>query len=108
MRNILLIVAFSLIVCGCTKDKQPKDILEREKFESLYVELLDSAAITERDSANISISTTAQRILNRREITLAQLKATVGYYNEDSERWKEFYGGVVKKVNEQYTKNPTR
>ncbi len=100
MKNVFLILILTIFASACRRDKQPKDVLDKEKFESLYVELLDSSAVAEKDSAGLKISPTAQRILERRQISIDQLKTTVNYYNADSKRWKLFYEGVVKKVNE--------
>lgn len=107
MKNVFLIVALTILACACRGDKLPKNLIDKDKFEALYIELLDSAA-ADKDSANVKLKPTAERILERRQVSIDQLKATVNYYNADSKRWKLFYEDVVKKVNEQSLKNTTR
>ncbi len=105
MKNTLTFLVVMMVAWACRGNKQPKDVIDQEKFESIYVELLDSASTIQPDSLNVPINPTAARILERHQVSLDQLKATVNYYNADTKRWKLFYEEVVKKMNEQTLKN---
>lgn len=108
MTTVFRFVLLMMLVWGCKGEKQPKDMIEKEKFEAIYVELLDSASRVEKDSADVTMSPPAARILKRHQVSVDQLKATVNYYNADTKRWRLFYEDVVKRVNEQSLKNTTR
>lgn len=98
----MLIFFFS--VCSCSKKESPTSAIEKEKFESAYIELLDSAQVIQSAPTDSTLSPAAERILKRREVSAAQFKATVRFYNADTKKWKEFYEEVMKRVVERGTK----
>lgn len=108
MKNVFMLVTLMAVAWACRGEKQPKDVIDMDKLETIYVELLDSASGVQKDSSNITISPTAERILARHQVSIDQLRATVNYYNEDTKRWKLFYENVVTKVNQSSLKNTSR
>ena len=108
MKNVFMLVTLVVVAWACRGEKQPKDVIDMDKLETIYVELLDSASGVQKDSSNITISPMAERILARHQVSIDQLRATVNYYNEDTKRWKLFYENVVTKVNQSSLKNTSR
>ncbi len=106
MKKVLAVwLVLLAVVLGCGEGKLAEGVLEREKFSAIYVELMDSAAVIQKDSVAVQITPTTARILNRHQVTIDQLKRTVDYYNADTKTWKLFYEDVTKKVNERSMKN---
>lgn len=103
LRRILMkkILALCALLASCSPNQNPAaGTIAPEKFEAIYIELLDSAAIAAPSATDSALSPTAERILQRHEVTIAQFKATVARYNTDTRKWQEFYENVVKKYHE--------
>ena len=106
MRHAFVVTLILLITSSCSQKQQGKSVFEKEKFEAIYVELLDSSAVSQPASSDSTLSPTAKRILERHEVSIEQFKATVNYYNSDTKEWKEFYEDVVKRIDERSIKKP--
>jgi hypothetical protein len=98
------ILALLLLLASCSQNQNPASTIASDKFEAIYLELLDSAAIAQPSATDSTLSPTAERILHRHEITVEQFKATVASYNADTRKWKEFYENIVKKYDERSKK----
>ncbi len=106
MRHAFVVTLLLLITSSCSQKQQAENLIDKEKFEAMYVELLDSAAVAQPASSDSTLSPTAKRILERHEVSIEQFKATVNYYNSDTKEWKEFYEDVVKRIDERSIKKP--
>ena len=101
-RFLILILIFSTY--SCSKKEPRTDVIEKERFEEVYVELLDSAQVIQSAPMDSTLSPVAERILDRHEIPIEQFKATVRFYNADAKKWKEFFEDVVKRIDERRNK----
>ena len=104
MRPAFVITLLLLITSSCSQKQQANNIIDKEKFEAMYVELLDSAQVIQSSPADSTLSLIAARILKRHEASPEQFKATVQFYNSDTKRWKEFYENVVTRIDERSIK----
>lgn len=102
--NRFLIPILILSTCSCSKEEPRSAVVEKDKFESVYVELLDSAQVIQSAPTDSTLSPVAERILKRHEIPIEQFKATVRFYNADAKKWKEFFEDVVKRIDERRNK----
>jgi len=101
----MVFVLLAIVTYSCSENHPPKNIIDAERFEAIYVELLDSAVAVHRDSSNFKLSPTAARILSRHDATVTEMQSTISYYDLDTKRWKQFYENVVKDVNQKQAKN---
>jgi hypothetical protein len=106
MKKLCIVAALALF-WSCANKPQPDDVIDNERFESLYVELLDSASVGPPAISDSTLSPTAERILKRRDVNLKMFRATVRAYQSNPRRWKEFYENVVRRY-EQRNENPEK
>ncbi len=108
MKNLFILVGLALeglaIACSCNREMQSPEVIDREKFEAIYVELLDSAATSQPATSDSTLSPTAERILKRHNVDILRFRATVQAYNSDTKKWKEFYEDVVNRFEERKQK----
>lgn len=98
------IFPLTILLASCSHNQNPAGAIAPEKFEAIYIELLDSAAIAQPSSIDSTLSPTAERILQRHEVSIEQYKSTVASYNTDIRKWKVFYDDIVKKFDERSKK----
>ncbi|HEX2867480.1 MAG TPA: DUF4296 domain-containing protein [Ignavibacteriales bacterium] len=83
------IILFAFALNSCSDQKVIKD---DEKFAAFYVDLLLSS---EKNSGDINmVRSERQKIFARYDISMEEYKATLNYYSEKPERWKEFFDRV--------------
>jgi hypothetical protein len=95
-----LVLLLTVLLWGCSRDNQPQGILDEERFETIYIALLDSAQQVRATAVDSGAHPVALRILERYGATVEQFKATVAYYNSDTERWKDFFQRVIRRLEE--------
>jgi hypothetical protein len=94
-----LLLTFLLFAClSCADKNRTPNMLSRSEFESVYIELLDSASVNAQVPMDSVMSPATNRILRRRGILLSQFTATVLAFNDEPTKWKEFYESVTKKI----------
>lgn len=104
--NILSSIAVTLsLIAGCSRHQQPrKDIIPREKFVDLYVELLvagEGGKLSKIDSTlTPPHSPLLDTIYTKYGMTETQVRETIDDYSKDLRQWKNFYGEVIKKLEE--------
>lgn len=85
-------LGFILLVFALNSCTDRKVINDDEKFAAFYVDLLISS---EKNSGDINlVKSERQKIFSKYDITLEEYKATLNYYSEKPERWKEFFDRV--------------
>ncbi|MGE5351729.1 MAG: DUF4296 domain-containing protein [Acidobacteriota bacterium] len=85
----LAIILFVFALGSCSGRKV---ITDDEKFAAFYVDLLIAS---EKSSGDISmVKSERQKIFTKYDITLEEYKATLNYYSEKPERWKDFFDKV--------------
>ncbi|MGE5432412.1 MAG: DUF4296 domain-containing protein [Syntrophomonadaceae bacterium] len=83
------IILFVFALSSCSDRKVIKD---DERFAAFYVDLLISS---EKNSGDINqVKAERQKIFSKYDITLEEFKATLNYYSEKPDRWKEFFDKV--------------
>ncbi len=87
-----------LLLASCSQGGDQPGILDEDEFASAYVELLDSASAAKTDHPDSLLSPAAQRILERRDISVEEFNATVAEYNKDTKQWEAFYAQVIRKI----------
>lgn len=96
MKQILIAVILTQFL-SCTGKND--NAIDARKFEEMYVELLDSAAVIQASPDSI-VSPVAARILERHGTTAEQFRHTVKVYHADTRRWEEFYRNITKRMEE--------
>ena len=79
---------------GCNQNK----IIEEEKFIKIYTDL-----IIEKDTTSETSQlkdTVIKKVLSKHNVSLDDYKATVQYYNQDSERWEKFFAKAIANLEE--------
>lgn len=83
----IILLVFALGSCS-----ERKVIKDDEKFAAFYVDLLISS---EKNSGDINrVKSERQKIFSKYDISPEEYKATLSYYSEKPERWKEFFDKV--------------
>lgn len=83
----MFLLLISLYSCS-----DQKVIRDEEKFAAFYVDLLISS---EKSSGDLNlVKAERQKIFAKYDITMEQFKATLNYYSEKPDRWKEFFDKV--------------
>lgn len=89
-RFIIIFYLFSFFLLqSCTDDNTIQD---KEKFAKVYVDLLINEEQNRNDS--LKINSGKEIIFKRYGVTQKQYEATIEYYNQNPERWKEFFDDV--------------
>lgn len=89
----MLLLLLSLLT-GCSKNTPIKD---EGKFASVYVDILVSMEKNRGDMK--AIENARQKIFAQYDTSEEQYKATLEYYNQNPEKWKEFYTKVNDRIN---------
>lgn len=102
MKKLLTLLA-ACVITSCSKQESTNNVIPPEQFEKIYVELLDSTAVSKESESDTTLTPVAERILKRNNVTEAEFRATVQFYNADTKRWKEFYENVTRVYTERRT-----
>jgi hypothetical protein len=85
----LFFILYIFISLNCNEN----NIIEEDKFIQIYSDIIianDTISSPSQVSDSILLS-----ILNKHGETKDDYKATIEYYNEDSERWEKFFSKAV-------------
>lgn len=83
------IILFVFALSSCSDRKVIKD---DEKFAAFYVDLLIAS---EKSSGDVNVvKSERQKIFAKYDISPEEYKATLNYYSEKPERWKDFFDKV--------------
>ncbi|MFN0158790.1 MAG: hypothetical protein ACKVRP_12055 [Bacteroidota bacterium] len=104
----LLAISFFLIslvlVPSCSGTSGDGDVLELEQFVDVYVALLESKRdSTVTDSKQGSFNNPAQ-VMSEFGMVEEQVHRTINAYHLNPAKWREFYGLVVKRLDEKSKK----
>ncbi|MDH4068831.1 MAG: DUF4296 domain-containing protein [Ignavibacteria bacterium] len=87
-----------LAVAGCAVEQPPDDVLDQELFATVYAELVENErTLSQWTTYNIR-KYHPDSTLAKAGVTREQMVATMEYYNQEPERWQEFYLDVVKRL----------
>lgn len=93
---ILLVVVFSVISCSL-KDKE----IPMETFVNIYVDLVITKGMASVDGLTDSILVIEKETIYKKyDVTEAQIRNTIEFYNKDVHKWKAFYEAVTRKLEE--------
>ncbi len=100
---LILLFAFSTIfIASCKK----KNVIEKEKFAEVYVEILISQEKYKGDFAKADSS--RKVIYSKYEITDEQYHSTLENYGSDQKKWDDFFELVNKKIDELQKNNKNK
>lgn len=102
--SLLTILLVTLLACS-RKDSSPRPISD-ERFENVYLDLLDSMQTAQAAALDSLPTPVAERILKRHNVTLDEFKATVASYNAAAQKWKDFYEHVAAKMEQRIERKP--
>lgn len=102
--SLLIILLVTLLACS-RKDFSTRPISD-ERFEDLYIELLDSMHTTQPATLDSLPDPVSERILQRHNVSLEEFKATVAFYNAETRKWKDFYEHVAAKMEQRTERKP--
>lgn len=77
------------LIAGCNQDK----IIDENKFIMVYSDLIIAKDTT--SSQIQSSDAILKKILAKNKIEIADYKATIDYYNQDSQRWESFFSKTI-------------
>jgi hypothetical protein len=92
----LIILAATLTLASCEKQRPQEKLLEAERFTQIYVALLEEGIKHKNLSPDSARVFDAEAILSTFGATQEEFRATVRFYNQDLGRWKEFFSAVLK------------
>lgn len=84
----VLILTLALIA-GCNQDR----IIDEEKFIVIYSDFIIAKDTTSSQAQ--STDAILKKILAKNKIELTDYKATIQYYNQDSQRWESFFSKTI-------------
>ncbi len=88
----IFVTAGVILLTGCSD----KNVINEEKFVSIYTDLVIAGDTTSIKNNHKLLSL----ILKKHNVTLKKYKATINYYNESEENWRDFFDKVTAKVEE--------
>jgi hypothetical protein len=90
--TILITLVFLLLSFECSKEK----IIKEDKFVSIYSDMLiaqDTVLLT-----SVGVDSLRQAVFKKYNVTQELYKATLDYYNRDTDRWETFFDKVIAHV----------
>ncbi len=79
----------SLLLIGCNQNK----VLDEEKFIKVYTDIIiatDTAFINSKSNEKI-----INQVLIRNDVTIGDYKMTIQHYNQDPEKWEQFFSKAI-------------
>ena len=95
MKKLLTLLA-ACVTTSCSNQESSTNVIPSEQFEKIYIELLDSTGVNQESASDTTLTPVAERILRRNNVTEAEFRGTVQFYNADTKRWREFYENVTR------------
>jgi Domain of unknown function (DUF4296) len=93
LSNLSIILSlFLLFLFGCKNN----EVIEQDKMVLIYTDLMIAQDTSVVNDKNLdSLRTT---IFNRHNIAESDYEKTIGYYNEELERWEDFFDKVTSHI----------
>lgn len=99
-KQLLLLFIISVFFIGCRNE----DIVEDEnKFAAIYVDLVIVNETYQGDS--LLINSRTDSVFNAHGVTEKQYRSTIEYYQQDPERWEQFFEKADSYLREKKKKN---
>lgn len=83
---------FIILLSGCAKPS----LIDEDKLVIIYTELVIAQDTTSQQGEDFS--SIKQQILDKYEVTEGEYNETIEYYNEDPERWNEFFDKALARL----------
>jgi hypothetical protein len=98
MRPLSVIIPL-LFLFSCHKGDSARETLPREKFVSVYCDLLQEVQRSKNVGADPSTAEkNVAEVLHRAGVSKEDFEETARWYNADIERWKTFYEDVTREL----------
>ena len=106
MRSLFVIIPLFFLY-SCHTGNSAREVLPREKFVSVYCDLLQEV----QRSRNVGTDpSTAEKnvaeVLSRAGVTKEDFEETTRWYNIDIQRWKTFYEDVTRELERREVPTP--
>jgi len=88
-----------LLLCSCSSEKSSEKVLPDSTFVKFFADSLiisDEIKIGRMDSSQLRIK--IDSLYNKYRFTRDETAITLGYHQENIERWKTFYEKVIKQM----------
>jgi hypothetical protein len=83
---------FILLLSGCAKPS----LIDEDKLVIVYTELVIAQDTT--SSQGVDFNDIKQEIFDKYEVTEGEYNETIEYYNENPERWNEFFDKALARL----------
>jgi hypothetical protein len=94
-----LILILCLLMAGCHQNIQPAGTIERQKFITIYCDLLQESVRSRNSGADPKTAeANADSILARNGVTRAEFDSTTRWFNADVRRWRNFFDEAAKEL----------
>jgi hypothetical protein len=94
-----LILLVCLLAAGCQPSTPPAGTIERQKFISIYCDLLQESVRSRNSGADLKTAKdNADSILARNGVTRAEFDSTTHWFNADVRRWRSFFDDAAKEL----------
>ena len=93
---------FILLLCvSCHQTgSPPRGALSEDRFQSVYVALLEESEKNRALPADTARHFKADSIFRAFNTSESEFRATMGSYRSDPKKWQKFYEGVVRQLDE--------
>jgi hypothetical protein len=107
LRDALLVI-LGLAVISCSNRLEGEQVLTPEKFEEVYVALLEQAVSGKNAPADSAKTFDRDAILNTYGTSKKQYQLTVATYNQEYTKWREFFNEVTKRLDQNLKQEGSR
>jgi len=88
-----------LLITGCQRNAQPPGTIERQKFITVYCDLLQESVRSKNSGADPKTAeSNADSILARNGVTRAEFDSTTHWFNADVRRWRSFFDEAAREL----------
>lgn len=90
-----------LVFVSCHRPTTTPDVLERDRFVSTYIALLERSTPTSNGGPDSTFSRDKAGILAHYGVTEAQFRKSIRSYATSPKDWKDFFDEVIQRLGQQ-------
>jgi hypothetical protein len=99
--NRKFLLTFLLVFVSCQRPATTPDILDRDKFVSTYIALLERSSPVRTGGPDSTYFRDKAAILAQQGVTEAQFRGTIRSYAASPKEWKDFFDEVILRLGRQ-------